>query len=150
MEYLQHATSWQQILPVGFTKGEGEVADEHRTRIPTIVLQINEGEGTGESTGSGLGTLLEMRNGRGKTRRSIRRLTCWRYQEDWKQQTSSGKDRKRSRIVPFADNVASIKQETRIEPREFVEMATTTIFDENIRARVEVTWVPGYMNIESG
>ena len=47
----------------GFTKGEGEVADEHRTRISQDTDGVNEGEGAGESNGSGLGTILEGRNG---------------------------------------------------------------------------------------
>ena len=66
----------------GFRKREGEVADEHRTRISQDTDDINEGEGAGESDGSGLDTILEGRNGSegmGKHGEAYGTQECWRY-----------------------------------------------------------------------
>ena len=70
------------------------------------------------------------------------------------QQAMPEENRKRSGIVLFADNIASVAPITnersgssQLISHKFVEMATTFL-DENIRANTEVSWVPRHMGIE--
>ena len=63
-------------------------------------------------------------------------------------------NRRRPRIVLFADNTASVTAITKEAPgssqqtsQKFVE-AATTFLDENRWATIEVSWVPGHMDIE--
>ena len=69
------------------------------------------------------------------------------------QQDISEEYRRRSKIVIFADNTASVTAITKEAPgssqqvsRKFVE-AATTFLDENRQATIEVSWVPGHMGI---
>ena len=62
--------------------------------------------------------------------------------------------RERTRIVLFADNTASVTAITKETPgssqqvsQKFVETAITFL-DENRRATIEISWVPGHMGIE--
>ena len=70
------------------------------------------------------------------------------------QQETPELDGRRSTIVLFADNTSSVKAITEEKPgpsqqisQEFVE-AAMSFLDENRRASVEVSWVPGHMWIE--
>ena len=70
------------------------------------------------------------------------------------QQEMPGANRRRTRIVLFADNTASVTAITKETPRssqqtsqKFVE-ATSIFLDKNRRATIKVSWVPGNMGIE--
>ena len=65
-----------------------------------------------------------------------------------------GASRRRSRIVLFADNTASVTAITKELPgssqqisQKFVETAITFL-DSNRQAMIEISWVPGHMGIE--
>ena len=70
------------------------------------------------------------------------------------QQEMQGANRRRTRIVLFADNTASVTAITKETPgsshqtsQKFVETAITFL-DENRRVTIEVSWVPGHMGID--
>ena len=70
------------------------------------------------------------------------------------QQEIPESDRKQSTIILFADNTSSVEAITEEKPgpsqhisQEFVE-AAMSFLDENQRASIEISWVPGHMGIE--
>ena len=70
------------------------------------------------------------------------------------QQEMPGANRRRTRIILFADKTASVTAITKETPRssqetsqKFAETATTFL-GEKRQATIEVSWVPGHMGIE--
>src|SRR5258706_11998678 len=70
------------------------------------------------------------------------------------QQEMPGVNRRRTRIVLFADNMASVTAITKETPglsqqtsQKLVETAINFL-DKNRRAMIEVSWVPEHMDIE--
>ena len=70
------------------------------------------------------------------------------------QQEMPGTNRRRTRIILFADNTASVtaitKEAPGLSPETSQKFAETAISfpDENRQAMIEVSWAPGYMGIE--
>ena len=70
------------------------------------------------------------------------------------QQETPNANRRRTRIILFADNTASVMAITKEDPgssqqisQKFVE-TTITFLDTNRRVTIEISWVPGHMGIE--
>ena len=70
------------------------------------------------------------------------------------QQETPELDRRRSTIILFADNTSSVEVIMEEKPglsqhtsQQYVEVAVAFL-DENRRANIEVSWVPGHMSIE--
>ena len=70
------------------------------------------------------------------------------------QQESPNANRRRMRIILFADNTASVMAITKEDPRSSQQisqkfMETAIVFlDANGRATIKISWVPGHMGIE--
>ena len=156
----------------GLTKGEA--ADEHRTRVTQLIYEedyiitYTDGSMTEKDhehrTGAGWVVYwkgLERRSGREGMGRlaevyDAEMLALLRGLEtaiEFQQETPS-ENRRRTRILLFTDNTASVTAITKEAPgssqqvsQRFVETATAFL-DENRRATIEVSWVPGHMAIE--
>ncbi len=70
------------------------------------------------------------------------------------QQETPSTNRRRTRIILFADSTASVSAITKEAPgssqhtsQKFIEAAITYL-DRNRQALIEVSWVPGHMGIE--
>ena len=156
----------------GLTKGEA--ADEHRTRITQLsqeadyIITYTDGsmKEKEREIRTGAGWVLywkgverehgSERMGKHADAYDAEMLALLRGLETAIefQQAMSEKTRKRSRIILFADNTSSVASITNEKPGsnqrvslQFVETATTFL-NENERASIEVSWVPGHMNIE--
>ena len=153
---------------------KGEAADKHRTRITQLsqdtdyIITYTDGSvmEKEQQNRTGAGWVLywkgvERRNGSealGKHAEvhDAEMLALLRGLETAIefQQAMPEENRKRSKIVLFADNTSSVASITSKKPgssqpisQKFVETATSFL-DENTRASIEVSWVPGHMNIE--
>ena len=153
---------------------KGEAADEHRTRITQLsqdtdyIITYTDGsmKEKEQQNRTGAGWVLywkgvERRNGSeamGKDAEvyDAEMLALLRGLETAIefQQAMPEENRKRSKIVLFADNTSSVASITSEKPgssqqisQKFVETATSFL-DENTRASIEVSWVPGHMDIE--
>ena len=156
----------------GLTKGEA--ADEHRTRVTQIsqeddyIITYTDGsmkeKDQGHRTGAGwvvywkgmerrcgcegMGRLAEVYDA--EMLALLRGLeTAIEFQQEM-----PIANRRRARIVLFADNTASVSAITKETSgssqqtsQKFVETAITFL-DKNRRATIEVSWVPGHMSIE--
>ena len=156
----------------GITKGEA--ADEHRTRVTQIlqeddyIITYTDGsmkeKGQEHRTGAGWVVYwkgMERRSGcEGMGRLAeiydAEMLALLRGLEtaiEFRQEMP-GANRRRTRIVLFADDTASVTAIMKETPgssqqtsQKFVETAITFL-DKNRRATIEVSWVPGHMGIE--
>jgi ribonuclease HI len=156
----------------GLTKREA--ADEHRTRITQLsqdadtIITYTDGsmKEKEQENRTGAGWVLywkgvERRNGsEGMSKHAeayeAEMLALLRGLEmaiEF-QKAMPKKTRKRSRIILFADNTSSVASITNEKPgssrqisQQFVETAATFL-NENERASIEVSWVPGHMGIE--
>ena len=156
----------------GITKGEA--ADAHRTRLMQIsqeneyIVVYTDGSmkekerehrtGAGwvvywkgterKSRGEGMGKLAEVYNA--EMLALLRGLeTAIAFQQEIPET-----NRRRLKIVLFADNTAAVTAITKETPgssqqtsQKFVETATSFL-DENRGAIIEISWVPGHMGIE--
>ena len=156
----------------GITKGEA--ADEHRTRVAQLsqendyIITYTDGsmkeKEQGRRTGAGwvvywkgverrcgsegMGRLAEVYDA--EMLALLRGLeTAIEFQQEIPRA-----NRRRTKIVLFADNTASVTAITKETPgssqqisQKFIETAITFL-DENRRATIEVSWVPGHMGVE--
>ncbi len=156
----------------GVTKGEA--ADEHHTRITKIsqegdyiitytdrsMKEKDQEQRTGarwvaywkgrerRSRCEGMGSLAEVYDA--KMMAPQRGLeTAIKFQQE-----TPGTNRRRTRIILFADNTASVSAIMKAAPgssqhtlQKFIETAITYL-DRNRQATIEVSWVPGHMGIE--
>jgi len=156
----------------GFTKGEA--ANEHRTRIIQIsqendyIITYTDGSmkeknqehrmGAGwvvywkgmerRSGGEGMGSLAEVYDA--EMTALLRGLeAAIEFQQE-----APDANRRRTKIVLFTDNTASVTAimkeapgSSQLTSQRFVETAIKFL-DTNRRATIEVSWVPGHMEIE--